>query len=91
MHTSKKNQYPTGIYVFDTKMEKKWTKWYAMTLHVVAYRSSELLFRTHALNFDCFLDDFNCVFMQTRCLSVLLMNHSIWIQSIKDWYSKVLR
>ena len=25
-----------------------------------------------ALNFDAFLDDFNCVFTQIRCLSVLL-------------------
>ena len=52
-----------------TQMEKKW---YAMTLHVIAYRSNELLFRMHAFNFNCFLDDFNCVFTQISCLSVLL-------------------
>ena len=54
-------------------MEKKWTKWYAMTSHVIAYRPKELLFGTHAFNFNCFLDDFNCVFTQIRCLSVLLL------------------
>ena len=55
-----------------TQMEKKWTKWYAMTLHVIAYDSKELLFDTHAFNFNCFLGDFNCVFTLIRCLSVLL-------------------
>ena len=53
-------------------MGKKWTKWYAMTSHVIAYCSKELLFGMHAFNFNCFLDDFNCVFTQIRCLSVLL-------------------
>ena len=52
-----------------------------MTLHVIAYRSKELLFGMHAFNFNCFLDDFNCIFMQIRCLSVLLcwggLNRSI--------------
>ena len=43
-----------------------------MTSHVIAYRSKELLFGRHAFNFNCFLDDFNCVFTQIRCLSVLL-------------------
>ena len=45
-----------------------------MTSHVIAYRSKELLFGTHAFNFNCILDNFNCVFKQIRCLSVLLMN-----------------
>ena len=49
-----------------TQMEKKWAKWYAMTSHVIAYRSKVLLFGTHAFNFNCFLDDFNCVFTQIR-------------------------
>ena len=35
-------------------METKWTKWYAMTSHVIAYRSTELLFRTQTFNFNCF-------------------------------------
>ena len=49
-----------------------------MTSHVIAYRSKELLFGMHAFNFNCFLDDFNCLFMQIRCLSVLLlMNGSL--------------
>ena len=43
-----------------------------MTSHVIAYRSTELLFGTHTLNFYCFFDDFNCVFTQIRCLSRLL-------------------
>ena len=56
-------------------METKWIKWYAMTLHVIAYRSLELLFGTHTFNFDCFFDDFNCVFTQIRCLSRVLYRH----------------
>ena len=71
-HACKKNQNPTGIYVCITQMKKKWTKWYAMTSHVIAHRSKELLFGMHAFNFNCFLDDFNCIFTQIRCLSVLL-------------------
>ena len=38
-----------------TQMETKWTKWYEMTSHVIAYRSTELLFGTHKVNFNCFL------------------------------------
>ena len=30
-------------------------EWYAMTLHVIAYRSLELLFSTHTFHFNCFL------------------------------------
>ena len=37
-------------------MEKKWTKWYAMTSHVIAYRSKELLFGMHAFNFNSSAD-----------------------------------
>ena len=44
-----------------------------MKSHVIAYCSKELLFGTHAFNFNCFLDDFNCVFTQILCLSVLLL------------------
>ena len=47
-------------------METKWTKWYAMTSHVIAYRSLELLFSTHTFHF-------NCVFTQIRCLSRVLV------------------
>ena len=57
---------------FLPQMEKKWTIWYAITSHVIAYCSKALLFGTHAFNFNCFLDDFNCVFTQIRCLSALL-------------------
>ena len=53
-------------------MEKKWTNWYITASHVIAYRSKELLFGMHAFDFNCFLDDFDCVFTQIRCLSVLL-------------------
>ena len=43
-----------------------------MTLHVIAYRSLELLFRKHAFNFNCFIEDLNCVFTQVHCLSRVL-------------------
>ena len=56
-------------------METKWTKWYAMTSHVIAYRSLELLFPTHTFHFNCFFDYFNCVFTQIRCLSRVLLRH----------------
>ena len=49
-------------------------EWYAMTSHVIAYRSTELLFGTHTFNFNCFFGDFNCIFRQIRCLSRLLIN-----------------
>ena len=70
MHASKKSI--PDLHLCITQMEKKLTKWYAMTSLVTAYRSNELLFGTHAFNFNCFLDDFNCVFTQIHCLSVLL-------------------
>ena len=44
-----------------------------MTWHVIAYQSTELLFGTHTFNFNCFFDDFNCVFTQIRGLSRLLV------------------
>ena len=59
-------------HLFITQMEAKWTKWYAMTSHVIAYRSLELLFGTHTFHFNCFFEDFNCVFTQIRCLSRVL-------------------
>ena len=43
-----------------------------MKLHVIAYRSLELLFGTHTFHFNCFFDDFNCLFTQIRCLSRVL-------------------
>ena len=60
-------------YLFITQMEMKWIKWYAMTSHVIAYRSLELLFSTHTFNFNCCFDDFNYVFTQIRCLSRVLV------------------
>ena len=59
-------------HLYITQMETKWTKRYAMTSHVIAYRLAELLFGTHTFNFNCYFDDFNCVFTQIRCLSRLL-------------------
>ena len=59
-------------HLFISQMETKWTKWYAMTSHVIAYRSLELLFGTHTFHFNCFFDDFNCVFTQIHCLSRVL-------------------
>ena len=63
-------------HLFISRMEKKWTKWYAMTSHVIAYRSLELLFGTHTFHFNCFFDDFYCVFTQIRCLSRVLSTFS---------------
>ena len=40
-----------------------------MTSHVIAYLSLDLLFGMHTFNLNCFFEDFNCVFMQIRCLS----------------------
>ena len=71
---SKKKSIPDW-HLYITQMETKWTEWYAMTSHVIAYRSKELLFGTHTFNFNCFFDDFNCVFTQIRCLSRLLLLH----------------
>ena len=68
-------------HLFITQMETKWTKWYAMTSHVFAYRSSELLFGTHTFHFNCFFEDFNCVFTQIRCLSRVLNHAGYVIQS----------
>ena len=59
-------------HLFISRMETKWTKWYAMTSHVIAYRLLELLFGTHTFHFNCFFDDFNCAFTQIRCLSRVL-------------------
>ena len=59
-------------HLFITQMEMKRTKWYAMTSHVIAYRSLELLFGTHTFHFNCLFEDFNCVFTQIRCLSRVL-------------------
>ena len=59
-------------HLFISRMETKWTKWYAMISHVIAYRSLVLLFGTHAFHFNCFFDGFNCVFTQIRCLSCCL-------------------
>ena len=59
-------------HLFFTQMETKWTKWYALTSHVIAYRSLELLFSMHTFNFNCFFEDFNCVFTQIRSLSRVL-------------------
>ena len=61
-------------HLFISRMETKWTIWYAMTSHVIAYRSLELLFGTHTFHFNCFFDDFNCVFKQIRCLSRVLQS-----------------
>ena len=43
-----------------------------MTLHVIAYRSFELLFGTHTFHFNCFFEDFNWLFTHIRCLSRVL-------------------
>ena len=68
---SKKISIPNW-HLFITQIETKWTKWYAMTSHVIAFRSLELLFYTHTFHFNCFFEDFNCVFTQICCLSRVL-------------------
>ena len=92
--TSKKKSIPDW-HLYITQMETKWTKWYAMTLHVIAYRSTELLFGTHSFNFNCFFDDFNCIFTQIRCLSRLLHNWSKCMLlavtvSVKQYYGRFM-
>ena len=69
---SKKKSLPNW-HLFITEIEMKWTKWYAMTLHVIAYQSLELLFGMHTFHFNCFFEDFNCAFTQIRCLSRVLL------------------
>ena len=59
-------------YLFITQIEMKWTKWYAMTSRVIAYRWLELLFGMHTFDFNSFFEDFNSVFTQIRCLSRVL-------------------
>ena len=54
---SKKKSIPDW-HLYITRMETKWTKWYATTSHVIAYRSTELLFGMHTFDFNCFFDDF---------------------------------
>ena len=72
MLPGKKKSIP-DMHLFITEMERKWTKWFAMTSHVIAYLSLELLFGTHTFHFNGFFEDFNCVFMQIRCLSRVLI------------------
>ena len=79
---SKKKSIPDW-HLFITQMETKLTKWYAMTSHVIAYQSSELLFGTHTFNFNCFFEDFNCVFTQIRCLSRVLPLTPGWGKKLK--------
>ena len=60
-----------------------------MASHVIAYRLKKLLFGKHAFNFNCFLDDFNCVFTQIRCLSVLL-EYWMFFRAIRtEWDLKI--
>ena len=69
-------------HLFISRMETKWTKWYAMTSHVIAYRSLELLFGTHTFHFNCFFEDFNCVFTQIRYLSRVLTQYNSSLSSL---------
>ena len=61
-------------HLFISRMETEWTEWYAMTSHVIAYQSLELLFGTHTFHFNCFFENFNCVFTQIRCLFRVLIS-----------------
>ena len=42
-------------------------------------RSLDLLFGKHTFHFNCFFEDFNCVFTQIRCLSRVLNEHISYI------------
>ena len=63
----------TDWHLFITQMEIKWTKWFAMTLYVIAYQTTELLFGMHTFNLNCFIDDSNYLFREIRCSSRLLL------------------
>ena len=54
---SKKKSIPDWHF-YITRTETKWTNWYAMTSHVIAYRLTELLFGTHTFIFNCLLMTF---------------------------------
>ena len=45
---------------------------------VIAYRSLELLFGMHTFHFNCFFEDFICIFTQIRCLSKVLLTIMTW-------------
>ena len=70
-----KNKINTRLAFVYIQMETKWTKWYTMTSHVIAYWSLGLLFGTHTFHFNCFFDDFNRVFTQIHCLCRVLCIH----------------
>ena len=73
-------------HLFISRMETKWTKWLSTTSHVIAYRSLELLFGTHTFHFNCFCEDFNCVFTQIRCLSRVLYTTLLEISRRGSYY-----
>ena len=50
-----------------SQMETKWTKWYAMTSHVIAYRSLELLFGTHTFHTPLEILDGQRMFILQLC------------------------
>ena len=74
-------------------METKWTKWYAMTSHVIAYRSTELLFGTHTFNFNCFLMIFIAYLRKYAaylgCCLMAHLGHLGWIE-LSTWSLHVI-
>ena len=52
-------------------METKRTKWYTVKLHILAYRSVELLFGTHTFNFNCFLCIYTIHTLSVQCKTVV--------------------
>ena len=52
-----------------------------MTSHVIAYQSLELLFGMHTFHFNCFFDDFYCVFTQIRSLSKKKIVAFPWVET----------
>ena len=42
-----------------------------------------IAFGTHTFHLNCFFDDFNCVFMQIRCLSRVLAHANEHVNQIR--------
>ena len=59
---------------------------YAKTLNVNEHRLVKVSFGIHTFNFNCFLDDFTCVFTQIRCLSgpTSGLPDAVYVVRVKD-------
>ena len=58
--------------------------WYAMTSHVIAYCSKELLFGMHAFNFNCFLHGFYlCIYADALLICTAEYGSNIFLLLIE--------